>query len=91
MSVHIIEDERHAEPCGEFDSREAAIAELKRRAAVPWDQEPNRAPCKSWKTCGREYELIEYDNSTQPYTEIGRVLVLRISQSGVVWEAAFDG
>jgi hypothetical protein len=56
--MFVIEDELHAEPqAGEFRSLADAVAELKRRALVPWDQEPNRAPCDGWRTCGRSYEI----------------------------------
>jgi hypothetical protein len=44
--MFIIEDEQHAEPqSGEFESIADALAELKRRAMLPWDQPPNVAPC----------------------------------------------
>jgi hypothetical protein len=58
--MFVIEDELHAEPqAGEFRSLADAVADLKRRALVPWDQEPNRAPCEGWRTCGRSYEIVE--------------------------------
>jgi hypothetical protein len=56
-----IEDDAHAELQGEFDSFESALAELRRRALIPWDVPPNVAPCRSWKTCGRVYEVVEFD------------------------------
>src|SRR5262249_28629356 len=71
--VFVIEDERHAEPQGEFASLDAAVAELHRRAALPWDEEPNVAPCTGWRTCGRTYEVIEYDNSARPWKELRRI------------------
>jgi len=43
--MFIIEDELHAEQQGEFPNKELAIAELKRRAHIAWDQRPNIAPC----------------------------------------------
>ena len=40
-----IEDEFHAEPQkGTFDSYEVALDELKLRAEIPWNKEPNRCP-----------------------------------------------
>ena len=55
-----IYDEAHAESQSDHDTFESAITELKRMAQIPWDQEPNQAPCTSWKTCGRRYEIIPY-------------------------------
>jgi len=82
----IIEDEAHAElqDC-RFQTREDAIAELARRANVAWDEEPNRAPCTSWRTCGRRYELIEYDDTLPSWQERSRELALEISAKGVQW------
>lgn len=83
-----IEDELHAEPMdGEFESFETALAEVKRLAAFPWGQPPNLAPCQSWKTCGRHYEIVEYDASTQPYwTERSRTSVLEVRSGGLKWD-----
>jgi hypothetical protein len=80
-----IEDERHAEPQGEFASLEDALAELRRRAQVPWDQLPNVAPCTNWRNCGRNYEVIEYDDSVGPRREIKRTAVLEVDAQGVRW------
>ena len=60
-TLFVIEDEAHAEPHGEFDALESAVAELRRRAEIAWDRAPNLAPCVEWKTCGRRYEIVEYD------------------------------
>jgi len=80
--VWFIEDEAHAESqAGEFQTRQEAIAELQRRADLPWDAEPNVAPCTSWRTCGRRYELIERDGSQ----EKSRVLALEVSAAGSRW------
>lgn len=46
-TMYAIEDEIHAEPHGEFSTRDQAIEELKRRAAIPWNEAPNVAPCMS--------------------------------------------
>jgi hypothetical protein len=86
--MFVIEDEAHAEPQGEFDTFEDALAELRRRAAIPWDQPPNVAPCASWKTCGRRYEVIEYDTSQTPWRELTRVPVLDVSATGPKWETS---
>ena len=83
-----IEDERHAEPQGEFSCIQHAIAELKRRADIPWDQNPNLAPCMNWETCGRAYEVVEYDNSQTPQT--ATLCCLKCSASGVKWAYDFE-
>ena len=83
-----IEDERHAEPqAGEFSSLAAVASELRRLAQMPWDQAPNVAPCTNWKTCGRTYEVVEYDNSTQPWQELKRVPALEVDSRGARWLA----
>ena len=88
--VFIIEDEAHAEPSLEFFNREDVVAELKRLADIPWDHEPNRAPCMSWKTCGRDYEVVEYDQSKEPWTILSRTPALEINAKGVVWSKYFN-
>jgi|HubBroStandDraft_3_1064219.scaffolds.fasta_scaffold284358_1 hypothetical protein len=81
-----IYDEAHAElQDGRFRTRQQAIAELQRRAAIPWDEEPNRAPCTNWQNCGRRYELVEYDERTLPWIELSRCLALDISVAGAQW------
>lgn len=86
-----IEDERHAEPQGEFATIQQAIAELRRRAQIPWDQDPNRAPCTNWESCGRTYEVVEYDDTYSPWKELRRISVLEVSASGVKWSDKFEG
>ena len=84
--MFVIEDEQHSEPqAGEFKSIADAVAELKRRAMLPWDQPPNVAPCTSWRTCRRRYDIIEYDTSARPWKELGRTPYLEISSAGVQW------
>jgi hypothetical protein len=84
--MFVIEDERHAEvQDGKFSTREEAISELENRAKIAWDEHPNVAPCTNWSQCGRSYELIEYDDSTSPWTELSQRLMLEISKEGVRW------
>ncbi len=83
-----IEDEAHSESHGDFSSFADAVAELDRRAAIAWDQEPNAAPCTNWQNCGRRYEIVEYDDMTKPRTEVRRVPALEISANGVRWRIA---
>jgi hypothetical protein len=87
MTRVCIEDEAHAELHGEYPTFEEAVLELERRALVPWDQPPNVAPCTSWRTCGRRYEIVVYDEARAPWNEIKRVPMLEISASGVNWTA----
>jgi len=85
-----IEDERHAEPQGEFASFQNAVAELKRRATIPWDEDPNRPPCMNWESCGRRYEVVEYDETHSPWKELRRVTVLEVCAVGVKWSPEFE-
>ena len=81
----VIEDEAHDEKHSTHETLEEAIGELKRLALIPWDKEPNVAPCTNWKKCGRRYQVIEYDTSSGPWRELRRMLALKISAEGVVW------
>jgi len=83
--MFVVWDEAHAERHGRFQTRKEAIVELQRRATIPWNEEPNRAPCTNWLNCGRRYELVEYDDTTSPWKELSRNLILRISALGVRW------
>ena len=86
-----IEEELHAESFGQdFETMDAVLAELRRLAAVPWDQEANRAPCMNWRNCGRHYEIIEY-KADDPVPEIRRFLALDISSAGVKWSESLGG
>ena len=87
MTIFVIEDEAHSEWCGEFPTFEGALNELKARAEIPWDSKPNQCPCTNWKNCGRNYEIIEFDNTRKPWEEINRTSVLEISAKGVVWQS----
>jgi hypothetical protein len=81
-----IEDELHAEPQdGEHATLAEAVAELRRRAALPWDEVPNVAPCTSWRTCGRAYEIVEYDTSSNPWKELRRIPFLEVNAAGAKW------
>ena len=88
--MFVIEDELHAEWQGQYHTRKDAIHELKRRSEIPWDSDPNQAPCMSWRTCGRKYILLQYDDSLTPAKQIERVLALEISASGVIWHLTSD-
>jgi hypothetical protein len=88
MTSHfVIEDESHAETISEHASLAEAWRALEHLATVPWDEEPNVAPCTSWRTCGRRYEIIEYDSAQKPHKELRRLVGLEISAEGTVWGA----
>lgn len=89
--MFIIEDEIHAELCGEFPSFADAMSELQIRSKIEWDQKPNVCPCTNWKNCEREYSIVEYDTSTKPWSELSRTEVLTVSSKGVFWEKGFEG
>lgn len=85
-TVFKIEDDIHCEwQPGEYDSFDSAVAELRRLADLPWHAEPNVAPCKQWRDCGRKYVIIEYDKSCVPWKQIDRTEVLEVSASGIRW------
>ena len=88
--MFVIEDEIHCDWHGQYATFEAAVTELRRRAAIPWDQPPNAAPCMSSNTCGREYVIIEFDDSCLPWKELRRVPVFDVSAGGVKWHSGFS-
>lgn len=85
--VIVVEDAIHCEQQGRFGTFDEAIEALQRRAEMPWDESPNRAPCTSWATCGREYCVLEYDTSHRPWKLLRSVNVLNISAHGARWAA----
>jgi hypothetical protein len=90
VAMFVVEDEFHAEHLGQYASLDEAIAEVRRLAQIPWDQAPNTAPCMSWRTCGREYVVIEFDDSQLPWNELRRIPVFEISAKGINWSANID-
>lgn len=84
-----IEDESHAEFHGDYNSLDDALAELRRRATLAWDIEPNLAPCSNSRACGRRYEIIELDTSELPWREVRRFHVLDVSSDGIKWIEPF--
>ena len=77
MKPWVIEDEEHCEYVGSYDSEGAALAAIRGLARIHWDEAPNRAPCMSWRTCGRRYAILG------PHAE--RREVLEVSSAGAVW------
>lgn len=82
-----VEDDLHSDILGEFPSREDALAEIRRRVAQPWDGPDNVAPCQRWRHCGRNYELVVYDESTSEWHELSREAVVKIDAKGVRWQS----
>lgn len=82
----VIEDEAHAQQCGEFATFEAALVRLRQLAALPWNEHPNVVPCTSWGNCGRRYEVVEYEISWRPWQELHRTPALEINAGGVTWQ-----
>lgn len=86
-----IDDEFHADLLdGDFPSFEAALAQVRRLAALPWDSEPNQALCINWQDCGRLYQIVEYDTAGPYWTEIKETPVVEISRQGVIWREGFN-
>jgi len=88
--LFVIEDEAHAEQCGEHSTLEEAVAKLRQLAGIPWSEEPNVAPCTSWRTCGRRYEIVQYETSSHPWKELRRTPVLEINAKGTFWQKEFE-
>ncbi len=84
-SVFVVQDQDHSEQLGEFPSLQEAWAELDRLSVIPWDESPNLAPCLSWRTCGRDYEILEYERSSVPWILVRRIGGLQVSAKGIVW------
>lgn len=84
-----IEDDIHCEQWGPFRYLEDCVTELRRLALVPSDAAPNQAPCRSWKTCGREYQIVIYypGESTRVFC---RVPALNVSAQKTAWADGFE-
>ena len=85
-----IEDDIHCEQEGPFGTFADALAELRRRAVIAWDLPPNQAPCTSWRSCGREYHILEYDERSEIPRLLRKAHVLDVSAKGVVWIEGFE-
>jgi hypothetical protein len=83
--MFLIEDEIHAEPQGKFSTYDLALAEIKRRSTIPFEQSPNKCPCTNWENCERLYQIVEYNVLTIPWIELSRKDILKISPEGIQW------
>ena len=81
MKKYLIQDEFHCERQWEYNSFNEALLEIERISKLPYDIEPNICPCTSWKTCGRDYIIIEYENGV----EIKRSEILEIWADWIKW------
>jgi len=88
--MFIIEDKVHCQKQGTYATFEDAIAELRHRATIPHDEPPNKAPCKSWRTCRREYKVIEYETSQIPWRPLRQAMVLHVSAAGPRWSDTYE-
>ena len=86
----VIEDSIHCERIDECESFEEPIARLQELAKLRWDEEPNLAPCTSWRHCGREYRVIEYDDLASPWRVVRDADVLKVSASNIEWVLGFE-
>ena len=86
VEMFVIDDENHAEQWDGFDSFDGALEQLKKWASEPWDEKQNRAPCTGWRSCGRKYLIVEYnDGSGRSWKQLSRVPVLEVSAAGSRW------
>lgn len=88
--MFVIEDEVHCDWHGHYATYADAVTELRHRAVCAWSEPPNQAPCMSWQTCGRDYVIIEFDDSHHPWKEIRRIPALKVDASGGTWSPGFD-
>jgi hypothetical protein len=86
MPLFAIDDDMHSDRLGEFATRAEAWAEVRRLAALPFDQEPNLPPCTKGAACRRAYEIVEYDDTRTPWREISRVFVVELTAAGARWQ-----
>jgi len=80
----IINDNIHCEIWDGFETFTQALEEIQRRCSIPWDQTPNVAPCRSWKTCGRQYSIHEY-LASDPSELVNSTYICEIRASGTTW------
>ena len=80
--IFVVEDDFHAELMGKFSSKEEARELLERLRANPSALE-NRAPCTSWKTCSRQYYLLEYEDSQTPWAKLSSEPAFEVRQGQV--------
>jgi hypothetical protein len=88
--VVLIQDDRHSElQKTEYASFQEAVEELRRRAAIPWNEPRNRCPCTA--NCGREYAVREFEKvEPPPWKSLRKTVVVKVTRAGVVWNPNFE-
>lgn len=81
----IIEDAFHCELDEEYKTFEDALNEIKKRTTIPWNQKPNRPPCKSWEQCQRIYHIVEYQCDNKPWKKIQEWPIVGIERDKITW------
>jgi len=82
---YVVDDDLHYDLSLRFATFAEALAEIRRLAALPWDDEDAQAPCIDWETCERHYVNYEYDDSKGRAEEVRQMPVATVSAQGVVW------
>lgn len=79
-----IDDDDHSEYLSGHETIAEAMAEIRRLAAIPWTEEPNRPPCGN-DVCGRTYEIVQFVDSSMGNWELRRKRIVRIRKNDVKW------
>lgn len=87
---YVIDDDLHYDLHIRFERFDDAVTEIRRRMALPWDDEENQASCIDWETCERQYWIFEYDDSSGTGYEVRKLHVATISAEGAVWVEGFE-
>ena len=77
-------DEAHCEYHGHFATRQEAVDAIISYTQLPWDSPPNRAPCRQWRTCKRNYEIHEWADRVHGERLSVRT-ICRVDSDGVTW------
>ena len=81
--MYTIYDDIHSEYVADFATFDDAIDAIRSYSSQPWDVPPNRAPCKSWKKCGRRLHILEFPDKEVISTYDLKVCEIR--STGVNW------
>ncbi len=81
-----IYDLKHSDVVGSYNSLDESIAMLRKLAVLPWDEEPNRCPCKQWKRCSKQYEIRVFDISNEQWQLLKKTVpLLSVSFNETKW------
>lgn len=84
LVVFVLEDDFHGDQIGHYDTFEAAMDEVRKRAELGWEHPLNSVPCGN-DDCQRDYCIVEYNTHSKTWKELGRKYVMSISAKGVEW------